>query len=458
MQSSAFSRTQKAQIRNELQAELGRRDFLHFGQLISGGAFQAPAHIRIMIDALERVTRGEIKRLMINMPPRHGKSWTVSKFWPLWLLTGDPSREIILGSYAATLAYDFSRWIRDKASSPEYTQYYSLPLNESSRAVDRWETKAGGALVAAGVGGPVTGRGAHFAIIDDAVKNWEEAMSPRIQERNLNWYDSTLETRLHPQGAVIVTATRWAKGDLPGPLIEREGTVEDGGDWTVIRMPAINDRGEALWPDRYGIEELSKRRAKMIPMIWSALFQQAPISAGSLFGDMQYGDWPKWDQRRPRDIRAWCDPAYGGKDTTALVVMTREGDDVHLKGWVWRKSIIDLYATIAVILQDHSCGTLCMDSTGDKGLAAEAMAKHWPATIGKPESMNKHAKIVSYVGGNWGRLKFAPDSMPEFLEQVLSYAEGAQPDDGPDAVACILREVLPGGSAEGLIGRFSIYG
>ncbi len=454
MRLEQLSPSQKRQIRTELTAELGRRDFLHFARLVSGGKFKLPRHILAMAEALQQVARGEIKRLMINMPPRHGKSMTASKYFPLWLLTRDQQTELILSSYAATLAYDFSRWIRDKIADPDYAQYYKLPLNQSSKAVDRWETKQEGALVAAGVGGPVTGRGAHFAFIDDAVKNWEEAVSPRIQARNLNWYDSTLETRLHPAGAVVVTATRWAKGDLPGTLLEREGTVEQGGLWTVLKMPAIDQDGNALWPERYSLAELTARRGKMIPAIWSALYQQEPISAGSLFGDLRYAEWPE----KAKNIRAWVDSAYGGKDTTALCVLCRQDDLLYVRGWVWQESIVGLYGTIAAILGQVNAGTLWMDSTGDKGLAAEQMRTHWPATIGKAETLNKHAKIITYLGANWGNLRFAPNSMPAFVDQILSYAEGAHPDDAPDALACLLREVLPSGTADQLIDRFSTFG
>jgi hypothetical protein len=237
-------------------------------------------------------------------------------------------------------------------------------------------------------------------------------------------------------------------------LIEREGITEEGGAWTVIRMPAINDAGESLWPERYSAEELGRRRGKMIPMIWNALYQQTPISAGTMFGGLQYGEFPAYDKRRM--VQAWCDPGYSGTNYTALTIGTQKDDLVYLKGWAWRQNITELYDTIAIILAGHQCGTLFMDSTGDKGLAAEQMRKRWPATTERPEHMNKHAKIVSYLGGNWNNLRYDPGSMPEYIGQITGYAEGQEPDDAPDSAASLLREILPMGSESDLMARFAL--
>ena len=200
---------------------------------------------------------------MVFMPPRHGKSEVVSKKFPAWFLGRNPDKEIIISSYAADLAYDFSRIARNtfREWGPKL---WGLNLADDSGAVGRWGIQGRrGGLVAAGVGGPITGRGAHVAIIDDPFKNYEESASETVREKVLNWYKSTLRTRLAPGGAIVLVMTRWHEKDLAGEL-ETAMTEEDGEQWEIIELPAIakeNDilgrqPGEPLWPARYPLTEL----------------------------------------------------------------------------------------------------------------------------------------------------------------------------------------------------------
>lgn len=219
---------------------------------------------------------------MISVPPRHGKSELASKHFPAWYLGKHPEHEIVLTSYSAELATDFGRHARNLMQTSEYINLFKTRLAEDAKAAGRWNTDKNGSYVAAGIGGAITGRGAHVLIIDDPVKNREEADSPVYQARNISWYQSTALTRLAPGGAVVVIATRWSENDLSGFLLAEE---KNGGDkWHVISLPAIatedekyRKRGEALWPERYDVAALERKRRNSGTREWLALYQQTPV-------------------------------------------------------------------------------------------------------------------------------------------------------------------------------------
>jgi predicted phage terminase large subunit-like protein len=227
--------------------------------------------------ALEAVERGEIDRLMVEMPPRHGKSEKSSKRFPAWYLGRNPTRQIIAASYNSDLATDFGREVRNIVSSPEFAEVFpDVRLRQDSRAADRMNTEQGGAYFAAGVGTATTGRGAHLGLIDDPFKDRQDADSELQRDRVWDWYRSTFYTRLMPGGAVVIVNTRWHDDDLCGRLLAQEGEVKDGGQWHRLSLPAINPAGEALWPEWYDVEALRRIEATIGPREWSALYQQKP--------------------------------------------------------------------------------------------------------------------------------------------------------------------------------------
>lgn len=266
-----------------------RGNLLQFCQYTMMG--YAPGHHhRVLCDALERVARGECLRLMVMMPPRHGKSEIASRRFPPWYLGAFPGREIIAASYNADLASDFGRDVRNIIQSQEYKELFpSTELAADSQAANKWHTSAGGVYVAAGVGGGLTGRGAHVLLIDDPVKDREDAESSLSRQRVWDWYTSTAYTRLMPGGAVILIQTRWHTDDLAGRLLDTYQKF--GGDqWEVICMPAMGEQG-ALWPDWYPEKELERIRSVIGPRDWAALYQQTPIAEGrSEFKR----DWLQW--------------------------------------------------------------------------------------------------------------------------------------------------------------------
>jgi hypothetical protein len=209
--------------------------------------YQPAEHHKRICDRLEAVERGEIDRLMIFMPPRHGKSELASKRFPAWCLGRNPRRQIIAASYNSDLANDFGRNVRNIVGEPEFRRCSrACRAGTDSHAANRMNTNHGGAYVAAGVGTAVTGRGAHIALIDDPFKDREEADSERRRDIVWDWYRSTLFTRLMPGGSIVLIQTRWHEDDLAGRLLEQRRS-----EWEVLELPAIDADGKALWPDWY---------------------------------------------------------------------------------------------------------------------------------------------------------------------------------------------------------------
>lgn len=309
--------------------------------------YEAARHHRLIAAKLEAVERGEIDRLMIFMPPRHGKSELASKRFPAWCLGRNPKRQIIAASYNSDLANDFGRNVRNIVDEPEFREVFDVTLATDSHAANRMNTNHGGAYVAAGVGTAVTGRGAHIALIDDPFKDREEADSERRRELVWDWYRSTLFTRLMPGGAIVLIQTRWHEDDLAGRLLDSEG------DWDVLELPAIDADGAALWPEWYNERALARIKATIGPREWSALYQQRPQPDDGTFFQR---DWFKTWETKP-DLRYYGTSDYavtdGGGDYTVHRVwgIDAAGAIYRVDGWrgqatsdVWIERKLDLIA------------------------------------------------------------------------------------------------------------------
>ena len=226
--------------------------------------------------ALTQIERGKIKRLMIAVPPRHGKSLLASQLFPAWYLGRNPSRQIIAATYAQELADDFGRNVRNIMRDPLFAKIFpGVVLRDDSTSAKRFHTSAGGIYVAAGVGGPLTGRGADLLLIDDPIKNREEAESETFRRQMRDWYTSVAYTRLMPDAAVVVIQTRWHASDLAGWLLSDHG--HEG--WTVVDLPALSEDGIALWPERYPAQRLEQIKQTIGSRDFSALYQQRPSPA-----------------------------------------------------------------------------------------------------------------------------------------------------------------------------------
>lgn len=302
------SRTSYLEAAQELDARRRARErLIAYCRYVYRGYADA-WHLRVLTDHLEAVERGEIDRLIITEPPRHGKSLTASELFPGWFLGRNPDKRIILTSYALPLARKFSRSTRNIIDGKRYRNVFpGVNLAVDSKAADQWnvENRLGG-LIAAGVGGGITGHGADLLIVDDPFKDDTEAESEVVRQSVWDWYTATAYSRLHPGGAVLVIATRWHEDDLIGRLIANAG--DDADRWTILHLPAIWEpeieefhdewralghnvvkpdelaEGQALWPERYSVEALHRIRANILSLNWHRLYQGTPIAPqGAMF-------------------------------------------------------------------------------------------------------------------------------------------------------------------------------
>lgn len=259
---------------------------------------QYPHHLTLLNEKLLDVANGQISRLLIAMPPRHGKSEFASKYFPAWYLGRHPQNKIILASYEADFAAQWGRKTRDllELYGP---RFFGIEVRKDSKAADRWEVADyGGGMQTSGVGGAITGKGADLLIIDDPVKNAEQANSEVYRDKTWEWYTSTAYTRLEPGGAVILIQTRWHENDLAGRILEQ--SRETGEPWVTVNLPAIageNDElgrapGEPLWPERYNIGDLDRIRGALGSYQFTALYGQSPVApAGNVFKRSWFQYW-----------------------------------------------------------------------------------------------------------------------------------------------------------------------
>ena len=300
-------------------------------------------------------------RLMLFMPPRHGKSTLASVAFPAWHLGRNPEHEFISCSYSGSLAMGFSRKVRGLLREEGYKSAFKTRLDPQSQSAEAWLT-VGGGYVAAGVGGGITGKGAHILVIDDPVKNRDDAESQNARDSAWDWYTSTAYTRLAPGGGVLVILTRWHDDDLAGRLLK--AAADNGEQWEVVNYPAraevdeeFRKQGEALHRERYDEEALARIEKAVGPRDWSALYQQNPVADdGDYFTrDMiQYYDREDIDHERMRYYCAW-DLAIGKNDrndyTVGIVVGVDEYDQMFVMdmvrgrfdGFELVEQILDLY-------------------------------------------------------------------------------------------------------------------
>jgi predicted phage terminase large subunit-like protein len=321
-----------------------RENLLDYAEYVNPEYIRAP-HNELIAEKLEAVLRGEIRRLMIFMQPRSGKTHLASELFPTYALGKMPKINIIQTGYSAEIALRHSRLARDIFCSPEYrrlfpdsvyqSQNHSIAKPLQRQASHEWGTVQGGSYYAVGIGGGVTGRGGNIILIDDPVKNRQDAESPLIQSRILDWYRSTLYTRLeYPLSAVIIIMTRWSPHDLAGVLLH-----EDTDDWTVINLPAEaeendplgRDFGAPLWEERCSLEELHRIRTNIGELEYSALYQQRPRPRG---GSVFKESWIKYIDHDPggypHAVRSWdlATTAKTSSDHTAGALIKNYNGDI----------------------------------------------------------------------------------------------------------------------------------
>jgi predicted phage terminase large subunit-like protein len=283
-------------------------------------------HHRIIAEKLERVARGELKRLIINMPPRHSKSEFASFLMPAWFLGRNPKLKIIQATHNTDLAVRFGRKVRDLIDDPKYAEIFpETMLKEDSKSAGRWETDVGGEYFAAGVGAAVTGRGADLFIIDDPHSE-QDALSETAFDHAYEWYTSGPRQRLQPGGAIILVMTRWGKKDLTGRLLSNQMADVMADQWEVVEFPAILPSNEPLWPEFWDKDSLLSIKGSLPASKWEAQWQQKPVGSGSAVIRKEW--WKSWEKEKVPPLKYIIqayDTAFSKKETADFSAITTWG-------------------------------------------------------------------------------------------------------------------------------------
>lgn len=437
-----------------------------FAMLASDARYTVPRHIRKLNEYLMAVARGELRRLIVQMPPRHGKSNLCSEYFPCWYMGNFPQRNIIVCSATDQLSADFSQSSRDlmREFGPST---WNVKVRRDAKARRRWMLEQGGAVRAAGVGGSIMGRGCDLLLIDDYAKSWEDIASEVNRESIARWYASTSSTRLTPDGAIIIIATRWHDDDLIGRLLKEQH--KGGEQWAAIRWPALaeiddplgREPGEPLWPERFNKQWLETRKAAYCAAgyewMWSGLYQQEPPTQidsewpREYFDDQKiwFDEWPDASRIALRVIT--LDPSMGASekaDYSAFIMMALDNTGILFVDADLRRRDSVGIATDAVRLgRQFNPDGFGIEGNGFQKLLAGPIEEEsrklgmmlplWLMT-NTDKKIERIRRITPYLARNEIRFKRNSPGASLLVEQLRAFP-GGKYDDGPDALEMAFR-------------------
>ena len=462
-----------------IKRRTAKKSLIDFAQYTMPG-YQPGWYHKMISDCVGEMMTGDLKRLIISLPPRHGKSELISRRLPAFLLGSNPKTSIIASSYSADLASRNNRDVQRIIDSSGFKALYpETKLNQgNSRTVagswlrnsDLFEIVGhGGVYRSAGVGGGITGMGGQWLIIDDPIKNREEADSPVYRQMVWDWYTSTFSTRQESGGRILIVMTRWHADDLVGRLLELAANEPKADQWRVINLPAIApdetlpdyDRrqpNEPLWPERFPIDELERMRASMGEYQWAALYQQQPRMGGgtewpeSYFkNDIWFDDWPKTITIKTIGV----DPSKGrdGKrgDYSAIVMLGRDIDGtLYVDADLARVNSEILVDTILETQRGFKADIIAVESNQfQELLAVQIGAKARSAGFAVPVMplTNTVAKAVRirrlgpYLAQGVIRFRANRPGVKLLVSQLRDFPV-AEHDDGPDSLEMALRVMI----------------
>jgi len=446
----------------EVRQARAYQDFSYFVDYDSDYRDKDGKHLDVVDEKLMQVSKGEIKRLIIAMPPRHGKSERVSRKFPAWHIGRNPNDEMILASYSVDLSRGFSRIARDTLA--KHSDLFEVSIDPFNQSAESWGTEGHrGGLHAAGVGGPITGKGARIAIIDDPVKNAEEADSETMREKIWDWYTSTLYTRLTPDGAIIVVMTRWHEDDLVGRLLKKEADEiaegsHRGEQWTVINFPALAEsddylnraEGEALWPEHgFDKERMEQIKIDVGSRVFNALYQQRPSAAeGNL---LNRAWWRYYDPQNPPQFASKLisvDAAFkDGEDNDYVVLQVwgKNGPNMYLIEQIRAK--MNFPATVQSInnlVAKHPDAPLKLIEDKANG---SAIIQTLQTTVGGVIGVNPEGGKIARVNAVSAYIESGNVYLPrttwisDFVEEAASFPNGKH-DDQVDAMSQALHRFI----------------
>ena len=452
------------QYSDAVMREKCHKNFLEFVKAMWPG-FIFGRHHSVMAKKFEEIASGKLKRLIVNMPPRHTKSEFASYLLPAWFLGKYPNKKVIQCSNTAELAVGFGRKVRNLVDGETYAKIFpNVALRHDSKAAGRLATNAGGDYFAIGVGGTVTGKGADLLIIDDPHSEQEAALAagdPGIYDKVFEWYSSGPRQRLQPGGSIVVVMTRWGKRDLTGQVLKAEAQ-RGGEEWEVIEFPAILPSGKPLWPEFWSIDELNSLREELPNQKWQAQYQQSPTSESSAIVKRDW--WKVWEKDDPPyctfTLMAW-DTAFEksnradysacmiwgvfnqvdetGKDQVNLILLEAMRDRVEFPEL--KKMVIESYREWepdSVIIEKKASGA---------PLIYELRAMGIPVQEFTPVRGNDKITRLNAVSDLFasGRI-WAPSRQwaEEVIDEVASFPSGEH-DDYVDTVSLALMRFRKGG-------------
>jgi hypothetical protein len=467
-----------------IQAEIARRaalriksSLLAWSRLaLAPSGFEPARHHKLIISELEKVSRGEVDRLMLLCPPGSAKSKYASELFPPWWFCQHPQSAVIAASHTEELAERFGRRVRNLISLNTAVLGYGIASD--NKAAGRWETDKGGEYFAAGVGGSITGRRTDLGVIDDPVKSREDAESETVRNKIWEWYKSDFYTRLKPDARIIVIMTRWHEGDLGGRLLDEQSK---GGDkWRVVKLPAFavdaddplgRAVNEPLWPEWEDVEALNRKRKALGERDFGSLFQQDPRPAGTSWFDVK----SVLVNGEAVEAPSFCDSVFVTMDTAVKTGTKNDGTGVmfwaiakHLKhplillDWdiqqiegslleVWLPSVIRRLegfaqtcharmGSIGVFVEDKASGSILLQQARRRGWNANEIDSGLTA-VGKDE---RAVSVSGYVNSGMVKTtKTAYDRLMDykgkhgnhFLMQVFRFQIGVK-DQQDDLLDC----------------------
>jgi predicted phage terminase large subunit-like protein len=288
--------------------------------------FISGKHHEIIADKLERVARGELKRLIVNMPPRHTKSEFASYLFPAWMIGKKPDMKIIQATHTTELAVGFGRKIKNLLDREDYREVFAdTQLAVDSKASGRWDTSRGGMYYAVGVGSNLAGRGGDLIVIDDPHSE-QTAMSNNGFDDAWDWYTGGPRQRLQPGGAIVLVMTRWSEKDLTGQLIRAQGRDKEADQWEVVELPAIMPSGKSCWPQYWPLTDLEAVKASIPVSKWNAQYQQNPTGDETSILKREW--WKVWDKEKVPNLEYVIqsyDTAFSKRETADYSAITTWG-------------------------------------------------------------------------------------------------------------------------------------
>ncbi len=435
---------------------------------LSGGWWKATKHLLYISTIIATAISRGGARIIVSMPPRHGKSELLSIWTPVWYLDHNPDDHVILTSYGADLATGFGRRVRDTIRERE--DVLKVRIRHDSRRVDSFLTTKRGGMFSVGIGGPITGKGANLLLVDDYLKNAKDASSETIRNDIFDWFISTAFTRLEPGGSVIILATRWNINDLIGQLKRKPET----GKWLIIELPALAEKndplgreiGKSLWSERYSLESLQAIKNTLGTYFWQSLYQQRPIPGGTNVANE--GWFPIIDilphRSRLHKVRYWdlASTADGGDYTSGTCVSEDVETGIFYVEDIRRaqKSPAKVEAMVSNTAE-HDGRDVKVIIEQEPGASGKSLVDHYVRTVlkqftadGRRSSGDKFVRAQAFLAAaEAGKIRLVRGAWnQEFVDEILVFPEGEH-DDQVDSTCGAYNELIAKRPKAGTWGR-----